>query len=58
MNGKLLGERWVPCAVFAKEIRSPYRTVVKWMRCRWLPVIELGHGQNVTCITPRVGASS
>lgn len=53
VKGKLLGERWVPCTLFAKEIRRPYRTVLKWMRRRWIPALQLGHGQNVTCITPR-----
>ncbi len=56
VNGKLLGELWVSCPVFAREIRRPYRTVLKWMLRRWIPAIELDHGRKITCITPRARA--
>ena len=56
IDGELVGEVWIPCTQFARAIGRPYRTVVKWMRRKWIPAIELGHGKNITCITPRVRA--
>ncbi len=56
IDGKLVGEEWVMCREFAAEIGRPYHTVLKWLRKKWLPVIELGGGKYVTCLTPRVRA--
>lgn len=56
VDGKLVGEEWVTCRDFAAEIGRSYHTVLKWLRKKWLPVIELGERRYVNCITPRVRA--
>lgn len=52
VNGRLVGEQWVTCTVFASRINRPYQLVLEWMRLGWLPAMEFGTKNRWTCLTP------
>lgn len=52
INGRLVGEVWLPCPEFARLIKRPYATVLEWMRKGWIPAMEIGSKTRWICLAP------
>lgn len=59
VDGQLRRELWVPCKVFAVSIGRPYKTVLEWMRQKWIPAMEIGMGHGYyVCLAPFIRAKA
>ena len=40
-GGRLVGEEWVTCRAFAEYVGCHYMTVLRWMRAKQIPCLEI-----------------
>lgn len=52
VNGRLVGEEWIPAREYARRIGRPYTTVLSWMKDGRIPAIELGTGRYYAAFAP------